>query len=428
MSATTNKNLNSFIEIADNSDFSIINLPFGVFQPGALNKPRVGVAIGEYILDLSILESAGFFEEVFGSPSYIFTKPTLNTFIAQGRESWSAVRMIISNLLCANDPALRDKEDIKARAIIKQSEARLLMPVDIGNYTDFYSSREHAVNVGTIFRSKENALLPNWTQIPIAYHGRASSIVLSGTDILRPSGQILVGSDPIPHFSPTNFLDFELELGYLAGPGTQLGSPVSISEARDHIFGVVLVNDWSARDIQRWEYQPLGPFQAKSFATSISPWVVTLDALEPFICSGPNQEPLPLPYLQRKVNFTFDINLQITIQTRHMKDPEIISTSNSKYLYWDILQQLTHQTANGCNLQTGDLLATGTISGPDKNSYGSMLELAWNKTNPVKLSSGETRVALEDDDQIIFTGWNDFAGHRIGFGNLTGKILPVQQD
>jgi fumarylacetoacetase len=423
---TTNPytDLNSFIDVPENSDFSMLNLPFGVFQPNALSKPRVGIAIGEYILDLSVLESAGFFEDVFDSPSYIFTKPTLNTFLAKGRESCSAVRSIVSNLLRADEPALRDKEDIKAQAFVNQSDARMLLPVDIPNYTDFYSSREHAINVGTIFRSKENALLPNWSELPIAYHGRASSIVLSGTDIIRPQGQILGSENQRPQFLPTQFLDFELELGFIVGPGTKLGSRISIADAREHIFGVVLVNDWSARDIQRWEYQPLGPFQSKSFATSISPWIVTLDALEPLICAGPDQHPQPLPYIQRIADFTFDINLQIQIQTKNMDSPEIISTTNSKNLYWDILQQVTHHTANGCNLRTGDLLATGTISGRDKNSDGSMLELAWNKTQPIKLSSGETRTDLEDGDRISFAGWNKINDHRIGFGSLTGKILP----
>jgi len=249
--------------------------------------------------------------------------------------------------------------------------------------------------------------------------------VLGGTDIVRPQGQILVNHNQRPQFLPTQFLDFELELGFIVGPGTKLGSRISITDAREHIFGVVLVNDWSARDIQRWEYQPLGPFQSKSFATSISPWIVTLDALDPLICSGPKQDPQPLPYLQTKSDFTFDINLQIQIQTQNMENPEIISTSNSKHLYWNILQQVAHHTANGCNLRTGDLLATGTISGSDKNSYGSLLELAWNKTQPIKLSSGETRTALEDGDRISFTGWNKIDGHRIGFGSLTGRIIPA---
>ena len=304
MPVNPDTDLKSFIDTPENSDFSMLNLPFGVFQPNALSKPRVGVAIGEYILDMSVLESAGFFGEVFDSPSYNFTKPNLNTFLAKGRESWSAVRSIVSNLLRADEPALRDNEDLKAQAIINQSDARMLLPIDIPNYTDFYSSREHATNVGTIFRDKENALLPNWSEMPIAYHGRASSIVLSGTDIIRPQGQILGIENQRPQFLPTQFLDFELELGFIIGPETKLGSRISIADAREHIFGVVLVNDWSARDIQKWEYQPLGPFQSKSFATSISPWIVTLDALEPLICTGPEQYPQPLPYLQRTKDFT----------------------------------------------------------------------------------------------------------------------------
>jgi fumarylacetoacetase len=416
---------NSFIDIAPESDFSLTNLPYGVFQPNALSKPRVGVAIGEYILDLSVLESAGFFAEIFGSPSYIFTKPNLNTFLSRGRGDWFAIRMIIINLLRIDEPALRDDEDLRAQAFIRQSDARLLLPVEIANYTDFYSSLEHATNVGSIFRNKENALLPNWRHIPIAYHGRASSIVLSGTPITRPFGQVTDNKSEHPKLLPTQFLDFELEMGFIIGPGTELGSQVSISQARDHIFGVVLVNDWSARDIQRWEYQPLGPFQGKSFATSISPWVVTLDALEPFICSSTTQEPQPLPYLHRQQDFTFDINLQVHLQTARMTESDVIVQTNTKHLYWDILQQVTHHTVNGCNLQTGDLMATGTISGPTKNSYGSMLELAWNKTQPLQLSSGETRVALEDGDRIIFKGFNESDGRRLGFGELTGTILAA---
>ena len=425
ISGNLNTSQQSFIEIPANSDFSIMNLPYGVFKPNALSNPRVGVAIGEYILDLSVLESAGFFEEIFGSPSYIFTKPALNSFLEQGPQSWSAVRRIISNLLRADEPALRDKEDIKAQAILKQSDARMLLPADISNYTDFYSSREHAFNVGTIFRDKKNALLPNWSHLPIAYHGRASSILSDGAEIVRPHGQILTGKDSVPHFLPTQFLDFELELGFIVGPGTELGSPINMFQAKNHIFGAVLVNDWSARDIQRWEYQPLGPFQSKSFATSISPWVVTLEALESTICAGPVQDPPPLEYLKKTGDFNFDLYLEVKIQTENMDQPELISKSNAKYLYWDILQQVTHHTANGCNLQTGDLLASGTISGPDPTSYGSMLELAWNKTKPVRLRSGEERTALEDGDQIILSGYNNIDGQRIGFGTLSGTVLPA---
>jgi fumarylacetoacetase len=299
------------------------------------------------------------------------------------------------------------------------------MPCLIPNYTDFYSSREHATNVGIMMRGADNALMPNWLHLPVAYHGRASSIVISGTDIVRPHGQTKADDAAAPTFGPSRSLDFELELGLLIGQGNDLGKPISTAQAPEHVFGMVLVNDWSARDVQKWEYQPLGPFLAKNFATSISPWVVTLDALEPFRIAGPKQDPEPLPYLRCQGNWSYDIQLEIWLQTAKMSAPVKISATNAKYLYWNICQQIAHHTVNGCNLQTGDLLASGTISGPTPDSLGSMLELAWKGTRPIQLPNGETRVFLQDGDRVTMTGYCQGDGYRIGFGEVTGTVLPA---
>jgi fumarylacetoacetase len=299
------------------------------------------------------------------------------------------------------------------------------LPAAIGDYTDFYSSREHATNVGIMMRGPDNALMPNWLHLPVAYHGRASSVVISGTPVRRPCGQIKPDGAEHPIFGPTRALDFELEMGFFVGPGNELGRPISIAEAADHIFGLVLVNDWSARDIQRWEYQPLGPFLSKSFATSISPWVVSLEALEPFRCTGPVQDPAPLLYLQSPGRWALDIRLEVWLRSAKMADAARISLSNSKNLYWNICQQLAHHTINGCNLRPGDLLASGTISGPAPDSRGSLLELAWKGTTPVSLPGGEKRVFLEDGDQVIMTGWCEGTDYRIGFGTVEGTIQPA---
>ena len=299
------------------------------------------------------------------------------------------------------------------------------MPCTIPNYTDFYSSREHATNVGVMLRGPDNALMPNWLHLPVAYHGRASSVVVSGTDIRRPHGQTKADDTAAPSFGSSRSLDFELELGMLIGAGNELGRPISTGQAPHHVFGMVLVNDWSARDIQKWEYQPLGPFLAKNFATSISPWVVTLDALAPFRIAGPKQDPEPLPYLRCSGNWAYDIHLEVLLQTEAMKEPVRISATNSKYLYWNICQQIAHHTINGCNLQTGDLLASGTISGPTPDSLGSMLELAWKGTRPIALPGGETRVFLKDGDRVTMKAWCQGDGYRVGFGEVTGQVLPA---
>jgi fumarylacetoacetase len=301
----------------------------------------------------------------------------------------------------------------------------MLLPADVGDYTDFYSSREHASNVGTMLRGPDKALMPNWLHLPVAYHGRASSVVVSGTDVRRPRGQYKPEADPAPTFGPSRSLDFELEVAAFVGPGNELGRPVPLGEADEHLFGLVLLNDWSARDVQAWEYVPLGPFLAKNFATSISPWVVPLEALAPFRTAGPVQDPEPLPYLRSTGERTYDIHLEVTLQSGRMAEPQRVCASNFKYLYWDLRQQLAHHTVNGCNLRPGDLLASGTISGPEPGSYGSMLELTWRGTRPLALPGGEERRFLQDGDRVTFTGWCQGAGYRVGFGEVTGRVLPA---
>ncbi len=417
--------LRAFIPVAPDSHFPIQNLPYGVFRPRAGGPPRLGVAIGEMILDLRVLEDAGFFNgpELMGKR--VFQSPTLNAFMALGRAAWREARQTISHVLNADTPTLRDNATLRDAALIPQSSAEMLLPAAIGNYTDFYSSREHATNVGTIFRGPENALMPNWLHIPIGYHGRASSVIVSSTNLHRPLGQTKPADAPTPLFGPSRSLDFELEVGFFIGPGNTLGQPIPIEEAADHIFGLVLVNDWSARDIQQWEYQPLGPFLAKNFGTSISPWVVTLDALEPFRVNAPPQDPVPLPYLRGGPGASYDIHLEVWLQGEAMPTPHRLSATNFKHLYWSMAQQLAHHTITGCNLQPGDLLASGTISGPTPGARGSLLELAWRGTQPLQFPNGETRSWLQDGDELTLTGWCAGVGYRVGFGEVRGKILPA---
>src|SRR5437868_9781002 len=432
--------LKSFINILPDSDFPIENLPFGVFKPRAGNA-RVGVAIGDLILDLSVLEERGFFSDVVAAAvlsgrnrnlppetaaaTTLFASDALNAFMALGRPAWKKTRDILQNLLSTETATLRDNAELRAHAFHKQSEVTMQLPARISNYTDFYSSYHHARNVGTMLRGPENALMPNWKWLPVAYHGRASSVVVSGTDVRRPSGQTKAPDAAAPAFGPTKSFDYELETAFLIGPGNSLGEPITIDRTSDHIFGLVLMNDWSARDIQAWEYQPLGPFLAKNFATSISPWVVTLEALEPFRKPLPSQGPAPLPYLRSKNDFTFEIQLEAQLQTSSTDAPHAITRTNFQNLYWSISQQLAHHTVNGCNLEPGDLLASGTISGAIEESRGCMLELTWRGANPLKLPSGETRKWLEDGDRLAITGWCQGDGYRIGFGEVTGRILPA---
>jgi len=423
--------LESFIDVRRDSHFPIQNLPFGVFKPKQ-GAPRVGVAIGEYVLDLSILEELGYFRSPeFGEPvprtsrvaRQVFSQDSLNAFLALGRPAWRKAREVIQNLLSSGTATLRDDAKLRARVFHAQKDVAMQLPARIGNYTDFYSSYHHAHNVGTMLRGPENALMPNWKWLPVAYHGRASSVVVSGTNVRRPSGQTKPPDAASPTFGPTKSLDYELEMAFLIGPGNSLGEPVPIDRAVDHIFGLVLMNDWSARDIQAWEYQPLGPFLAKNFCTSISPWVVTLQALEPFRKPLPLQDPEPLPYLRAKSNFTFDIQLEARLQTSLMDAPQIITRTNFQNLYWSIAQQLAHHTVNGCNLEPGDLLASGTISGATEDSRGCMLELTWRGANPLKLPNGETRKWVENGDTLTITGWCQGDDYRVGFGDVSGRII-----
>jgi fumarylacetoacetase len=416
--------LRSFIKIAKDSHFPIQNLPFGVFQPKQGN-PRVGVAIGDLILDLSVLEELGHFRSPEFHDRHVFSQDSLNAFLALGHPAWRKAREIVQHLLSTETPTLRNDAQLRSRVFHAQKDVVMKLPARIGNYTDFYSSYHHAHNVGTMLRGPENALMPNWKWLPVAYHGRASSIVTSGTDVRRPSGQIKPPDAAAPTFGPTKSLDYELEMAFLIGPGNSLGEPVPIDRAMDHIFGFVLMNDWSARDIQAWEYQPLGPFLAKNFCTSISPWVVTLEALEGFRKPLPKKDPEPLPYLRSTTDFTFDIHLEARLQTAKTDSPSTITRTNFQNLYWSVAQQLAHHTVNGCNLEPGDLLASGTISGPTEESRGCMLELTWRGANPLKLPNGETRKWLEDGDELTITGWCQGTGYRVGFGEVSGRVLPA---
>ncbi len=411
--------LRSFIDVAPDSHFPLENLPYGVFRPQAGGEPRVGVALGDQVVDLAALEEAGYLD------SKIFAQPSLNAFLSLGRAAWRKTRATLQHLLAADTAELRDHAELRRRAFHRQSEVTMLLPARIGDYTDFYSSYHHAHNVGTMLRGADNALMPNWKSLPVAYHGRASSVVLSGTDLRRPRGQIKPPDAEAPIFSASRAMDFELETAFLIGPGNSLGEPIPVAQAEEHIFGLVLMNDWSARDIQTWEYQPLGPFLAKNFGTSISPWVVTLEALAPFRRPLPKQEPAPLDYLRAPQDGTFDIELLAQLQTPGMSAPHTITRTNFNNLYWSLAQQLAHHTVNGCNLQPGDLLASGTISGPTEDSRGCMLELTWRGANPLQLPGGETRKWLEDGDRLTITGWAQGAGYRVGFGEVTGKVLPA---
>jgi fumarylacetoacetase len=420
MNPTTDPSLRSWVDVPANSPFPIQNLPLGAFTHPA-GEAHVGAAIGEHVLDLTLLEAEGLLDRT----RRLFAAGELNAFFAAGRPVWSATRATISRLLRADEPTLRDNGDLRSRVLLSQADVRMLLPARVGDYTDFYSSREHATNVGSMLRGPDNALMPNWLHLPVAYHGRSSSVVVSGTDVRRPRGQSKPESAPAPVFGPSRSLDFELEMAAFVGPGNDLGTPIPISQAEGHVFGLVLLNDWSARDVQGWEYQPLGPFLAKNFATSISPWVVPLEALEPFRCPGPTQDPEPLQYLRQQGSTTFDIHLEVALQSVKMPSPQMICRSNFKHLYWSLRQQVAHHTVNGCPLRPGDLLASGTISGPEPDSRGCLLELTWRGTKPLALSSGETRRFLEDGDRVTMTAWCQGDGYRVGFGEVTGVVLPA---
>ncbi len=414
--------LKSWVAVPQGSDFPIQNLPFGIFKTRYLT-PVAGVAIGDFILDLVYLHEHGFFDDL-DLPVGIFNQKYLNDFFSLGRKKVGVIRGRISELLRHDHPELRDNTQAKEMALIPMSETQMLLPVSIPNYTDFYSSEEHATNVGSMFRDPKNALLPNWKYLPVGYHGRASSIVISGTPIHRPKGQIKSSEDEPPAFFPTRKLDFELEMAFITCSNTILGKGIPIKEAEDHIIGFVLFNDWSARDIQQWEYVPLGPFLGKNFGSTISPWVVTLDALEPFRSEGPEQIPHVLPYLAIEGKRNFDIQLEVLILPDQSEATTVCRT-NFKYMYWNAAQQLAHHTVNGCNIQVGDLYASGTISGPSPGSYGSLLELTWNGQRPMHMPDGTERKFLEDGDTVLMRGHAEKDGIRIGFGECRGKILPA---
>ena len=425
--STIDKNLTSFIDIAADSDFSIHNLPYGIFSDAkdvtGNNNRRAGVAIGEHVLDLSILEAEGLLS-LAGGP--YFDQPTLNAFIDSGRDNWTKARSTIQTLLSADSDTLRDNKDLQAKALFKQADVTMHLPVHVPGFTDFYSSKEHATNVGTMFRDPKNALLANWTEMPVGYNGRASTVIVSGTDVIRPSGQLKPNPDERPIFSPCKRLDFELETAFVVGRGNDIGQPITVDAATDHIFGMVLLNDWSARDIQKWEYVPLGPFNAKTFASEVSPWIVTMDALAPFKTACPTQEPKPLAYLNEKdSNNSFDINLSVELLPENSDEATVVCETNFKYMYWSMAQQLTHHTITGCKVEIGDMMGSGTISGPTPDSYGSMLEIAWNATKPVTLKGGETRSFIEDGDTVIMKGYSEKDGIRVGFGEVRGKVLPA---
>ncbi len=410
--------LSSWLDVPPDSDFSIYNLPYGVFSTETLSK-RVGVAIGQQVLDLQWLEENGYFDEL-SLPQKTFAQPQVNDFIKLGKEVWSKMRALLQHLL--SDVNSRLKADV-AHALYPIELVETHLPLQIGNYTDFYSSKEHATNIGTMFRDPDNALLPNWKHLPVGYHGRASSIVISGTEIRRPNGQMQPGNTSSPIFGPSKLLDFELETAFVVGKPNDLGNPVTIGQAEDHIFGVLLFNDWSARDIQKWEYVPLGPFLAKSFASSLSPWIVTMEALEPFRTRGPVQDPPVLPYLKFKGEKSYDIRLEGELEIAS-GERKVLCRTNHKYLYWNMAQQLTHHTVNGCNLQVGDLCASGTISGPTPDSYGSMLELSWRGEKPLSIGQ-EQRKFLQDGDTVIMRGHCTNGAFRIGFGEVRTRILPA---
>lgn len=411
----------SFINVSPKSHFPIQNLPYGVFRT-TNRSPRIGVAIGDFVLDLAVLADASYFKSIESLPDGVFKKYSLNAFMSLGRPTWKAVRVRLIEILSAENRELQDDESTLSEALIKRDEVTMLLPAQIGDYTDFYASLEHATNVGTMFRGADNALNPNWKHLPVGYHGRSSSITAGNGNIRRPSGQIAPSDHPTPRLSPTQKLDLELETAFFVGPGNTHGTPIPIESAENHIFGMVLLNDWSARDIQKWEYVPLGPFLGKSFHSTISPWVVTLDALEPFRTNQPPQSPPTLSYLTPQHPSAYNIQLEVTLKTENMSAPDTICRTNFKFLYWSMVQQLAHHTINGCNMRSGDLLGSGTISGPSPASLGSLLEITWNGERPLKLSNGELRRFLEDGDIVKLSGYAQGDGYRVGFGELVNTV------
>ncbi len=419
---TNDPNKKTWLTVSENSDFPIQNIPFGVFLTRD-DIITIGTRIGDYAIDLGALHQLGYFEGIPLTDD-IFLQDTLNDFISDGKKTWRSVRNRIGEIFDIRNDTLQTNEDHKKTVLFSMEEVEMKLPVQIGDYTDFYSSKEHATNVGSMFRDPENALLPNWLHLPVAYHGRSSTIVPSGTPVRRPLGQTYPKGANTPLFGPSKLVDFELEMAFITTDANALGEPIPIEEAEDYIFGLVLFNDWSARDIQKWEYVPLGPFLAKNFASSISPWIVTLDALEPFRVQSPKQDPEPLPYLKQQGEHSFDINLEVDL-TPDKGIPTTVTRSNFKYMYWTMAQQMAHHTVNGCKVNSGDMMGSGTISGSSPDSYGSLLELSWQGTKPVKLKDGSERKFIEDNDTVTLRGYCQKEGIRIGFGEVSTRLLPA---
>ena len=410
--------MNTWIEIPKNSDFSIYNLPFGIFSTNK-NSKRVGIAIGNNIIDLLACNELDIFKDL-NINNNVFENNFLNDFINLGKNTTNKVREIIQQQLTNESSKIK----MSSVVIIPMNEAEMHLPVRVGDYTDFYSSIEHATNIGSMFRDPSNPLLPNWRHLPVGYHGRASSIIVSGIDIFRPKGQVMPLDSDKPVFTSSKRIDFELEMGYIIGKNSSLGSSITTDDADNYIFGKVLFNDWSARDIQKWEYVPLGPFLGKSFASSISPWVVTIEALDNFRVAGPIQNPEVLDYLKFNGLKNYDINLSVSILPEKTNIETIVCKSNFKYMYWNMSQQIAHHTINGCNLNVGDMMASGTISGKSKDSYGSMLELSWGGKKNIELNDGSSRTFIEDYDSVIMRGYCEKDNIRVGFGEVKSKLLP----
>lgn len=411
----------TWVEVPEGSDFSVQNLPFGIFSANGQPK-RVGVAIGNHVLDLAALYDLGYLDLKTFHRDH-FSCEYLNPLISLGKQVNRELREHLSRLL-SNETRELKNDTKRSMFLIPMDQVTMHMPVQVGDYTDFYSSEDHARNVGTMFRDPNNALLPNWKHIPVGYHGRSSSIILSGEPVHRPKGQMLPVDAEAPVFGPCRLLDFELEMAFITYPGKPLGETISTGEAEDHIYGMVIFNDWSARDIQKWEYVPLGPFLAKNFASSISPWVVTLDALDPFRVPGPKQDPEVLSYLEYEGDKNFDIDLEVYITPDEGND-NMVTHSNYKYMYWNMAQQLAHHTVNGCPVNAGDMMASGTISGPERGSFGSMLEISWKGTQPVKMDDGTERKFIQDGDTVTMRAYSQKDGVRVGFGEVSSKILPA---
>ncbi|MEO4005130.1 MULTISPECIES: fumarylacetoacetase [unclassified Flavobacterium] len=419
--SANNPTRKSWLHVPGNSDFPIQNIPFGVFITKD-DVVTIGTRIGDFAIDMGALQQLGYFEGIELTDD-MFMQDTLNDFISDGKKTWRLVRNRLADIFDAENSQLRDNDAHKEIVIFNVNDIEMQLPVLIGDYTDFYSSKEHATNVGKMFRDPDNALLPNWLHIPVGYHGRSSTIVPSGIPVHRPMGQTLPNGETQPVFGPSRLVDFELETAFITTDANIMGENIPVGEAEDYIFGMVLLNDWSARDIQKWEYVPLGPFLAKNFASSISPWIVTLDALEPFRVASPKQEPTPLPYLQQTGDHAFDINLEVAIAPENA-DATVVCESNFKYMYWTMSQQLAHHTVNGCRVNSGDMMGSGTISGSADNSFGSMLELTWGGKNPLKMNDGTERKFINDGDTVIMKGFCQNDQVRIGFGEVSSKLLP----